>query len=66
MKKLNKLQINPDRLMKNEELTSLKGGNTYRSACLGYGNIFDVTADSLTEALIALSYVCPAGGSCFE
>ncbi len=26
MKKLNKLQINPERLIKNEELISLKGG----------------------------------------
>jgi hypothetical protein len=66
MKKLDKLQINTERLMKIEELTSIKGGTTYRCACLGYGNIFDVNADSLEDALIALSYVCPAGGSCFE
>lgn len=27
MKKINKLQINPDKLMKNEELLNLKGGD---------------------------------------
>jgi hypothetical protein len=27
MKKLNKLQINPERLMKNEELLTLRGGS---------------------------------------
>ena len=32
MKKLGKLQINPDRLMKNEELLILRGGD-YSNCC---------------------------------
>jgi hypothetical protein len=35
MKKLNKLQINSDRLMNNEELLTLKGGSALK--CLYYG-----------------------------
>jgi hypothetical protein len=44
MKKLNKLQINPERLMKNEELTTLRGGygsikcysEGWIPGCMGY------------------------------
>lgn len=66
MKKLNKLQINPEKIIKSEELINLKGGNWYRCACGGYSNIFNVEADSIDQALVILSYVCPGSGSCFE
>lgn len=38
MKKLNKLHINSDRLMRNEELVKLRGGyDTCDCVCFGYG-----------------------------
>ena len=66
MKKLNKLQINPEKVMKNEELINIKGGNTYQCACTGYSNLFPVTADSMGDALMGLSYICPGSGYCFQ
>ena len=37
MKKLNKLQINSEKLMKNEELTTLRGGYGGYGACDAHG-----------------------------
>lgn len=34
MKKINKLQINPEKLMKNEELKALRGGGMFLLALL--------------------------------
>lgn len=65
MKKLNKLQINPNRLMKNEELVSLRGGygegggylevkcgfcDNYTSVCFGvYYHNWDYFAQYVSE-----------------
>ena len=65
MKKLNKLQINPERIIKNDELNVLKGGYTWTCFCTGYDNYFPVTADTIDDALLALSNVCPGSGGCF-
>ncbi len=60
MKKLKKLSINPEKLMKNEELISLKGGydslcGTYRCRCGFTGGYtsseYVIKADSLEAAL---------------
>jgi natural product precursor len=37
MKKLNKLLINAEKLLKNEELTALRGGYDGANCCLCYG-----------------------------
>ncbi len=65
MKKLKKLKINQERIIKNNELTTLKGGGTWTCFCSGYGSFFPVTADTIDEALLALSYICPGSGGCF-
>ncbi|HCI54736.1 MAG TPA: hypothetical protein DFI01_02300 [Bacteroidales bacterium] len=47
MKKLSKLQINPERIMKNEELKILRGGD-YDSGCGNYTEWFcDVHYDGV-------------------
>jgi natural product precursor len=42
MKKLNKLQINSEKIMKNEELTTLRGG--YAGACCTCTNGYAMAA----------------------
>ncbi len=68
MKTIGKLSINPEKVIKNEELMNLKGGTTFRCCCgMGGGNAncFDVEASSCAEANWALTYVCSFGGGCF-
>ena len=49
MKKLNKLQINPDKLMRNEELVALKVG--YSGAYIVYRrDSIDVCAGNVTDS----------------
>ncbi len=67
MKRLSKLSINPEKIIKNEELVNLRGGGEYRCCC-GMGSnadCFDVTADSMEDAMYALTYTCDFGGGCF-
>ena len=69
MKKLEKLQINPEKFMRNEELTSLRGG--YDASficrcgfCTGYtSGCINVSAPTLEEALQAMGGVCQGAGA---
>lgn len=47
MKKLNKLQINSEKIMKNEELTTLRGG--YDGACCTCTNGYAMAASNSAE-----------------
>ena len=70
MKKLSKLQINPERLIKNEELMFLKGGSQNGCTfCLcNCNHIFDAwggTYCSENEIINAIAQHCNNGsGSC--
>jgi hypothetical protein len=55
MKKLNKLQINPEKLMKNEELITLQGGEGNPCTCLCY---------KLIPAYSPLGYLVSETGDC--
>lgn len=61
MKKISKLKINPEKLMKNEELMTLRGGTTYE--CYRYGWMPDgwceqfITYINTTDCGSAL-YIC--------
>lgn len=48
MKKLNKLEINPDKIMKNEDLISLKGGTN--CFCFNGGSICGITGTAGSAA----------------
>lgn len=63
MKKLDKLQINTEKVLKNEELLNLKGGDySYLCRC-GGGSYFFVSADDIWEAInIAYDY-CDYGNT---
>lgn len=64
MKKLNKLQISPEKLMKNEELIHLRGGTNcwcFYGCEPGVGGVCATgTAGSTDECLI----MCHAAGCC--
>jgi hypothetical protein len=68
MKKLGKLNINPEKLMKNEELILLQGGdeNCYYCVCGfvgGYqGACNPVWRNSLEQALIDYNAYCGGSG----
>ena len=69
MKKLNKLQINSEKLMNNEELISLKGG--YGSiACYAFGGFGGCGGGLVTymntPCLSALELCIALGGGCIE
>lgn len=67
MKTLGKLSINPQKVIKNEELINLRGGSSFRCCC-GMGSevdCFDVEADSCADANWAITYICSFGGGCF-
>ena len=49
MKKLNKLQINSEKLMKNEELKTLKGG--YGGCCVCAQNGIHMAASSKNDCM---------------
>jgi len=62
MKKLSKLQINSDRLMKNDELMTLRGGYGGIIICNGegYGCIVPVAwCPSFQEMKVACNIGCP-------
>jgi hypothetical protein len=74
MKKLGKLQINSDRLMKNEELMTLRGGYSsyycwsegFGAGCMGY-IITPINTASCGMALticLELEGACVSGGDC--
>lgn len=75
MKKLGKLSINPEKLIKNDELINLRGGYdeygetfyTYKCKCGftgGYSSqCFDVLADTLTLALQLAGTECNGQGA---
>jgi natural product precursor len=73
MKKLNKLQINSEKIMKNEELIALKGGyggsNTVQVRC-GFSpnytsDCFPVSYDNWDMAAQVISTVCGGAGATF-
>ena len=51
----------------NPDLLADDGGGQFRCCCgMGTtGNCFDVTANSIDDAIWALTYLCPGGGGCF-
>ena len=68
MKKLNRLQINSEKIMKNEELIVLRGGyGSFKCRCGHCDDFttgcFDVNAPTLEDALIACGYVCQGAGA---
>jgi len=74
MKKLGKLQINSDRLMKNEELMILRGGygsyicwsEGWMSGCMGYqlGPINTASCNMALTICLAMGGGCVNGGDC--
>jgi hypothetical protein len=74
MKKLGKLQINPDRLMKNEELMTLKGGygsyECYMGGtwpnCYGFRAYINTASCAMAKDLCFELYSgrCVEGGDC--
>jgi hypothetical protein len=74
MKKLNKLQINPEKLMKNEDLIALRGGETvpvwvrcgfcdnYQSQCFQA----NVDISNWDEVAAVLSALCYPNGVTFD
>jgi hypothetical protein len=50
MKKLGKLEINPGKLMKKEELISLRGGYNWLCYCYNDNNLLGVISDISCEA----------------
>ena len=72
MKKLNKLQINPEKLMKNEELLILRGGYDGPCTCLcknlfsGYifGYLLSPTGNCYEDCRYAFGYEYGNGGTC--
>ncbi len=65
MKKLGKLSINSEKVMKNEELISLKGGYMWTFTCCCYGGgCFDVEVSDYQELYDIVSAHCGSGGNC--
>jgi hypothetical protein len=63
MKKLNKLQIDSDKLMKNAELVTLKGGYDYGfCACKDSANntLCSTYLEYCTDCLVWCTVACPA------
>ncbi len=63
MKKLGKISIKPEKVIKNEELVNLKGG-TYDVGCdsglMCYGNCFDISGSrgECKNVLVGGGFVC--------
>lgn len=73
MKKLNKLQINSERLMKNEELITLRGGygsySCYKegwgSGCMGFITYINTASCAMAfQVCQAYGGFCVSGGDC--
>ena len=58
MKKLNKIQINPERLMKSKELTSIKGGEWYSYVCFVDGGSWSFNMSSVQDNEFAATIEC--------
>jgi len=58
MKKLNKLQINPERLMKNEELMVLRGGYSFVSCRINGVPCWEFEIDSCDYAREVCNSLC--------
>ena len=69
MKKLGKLSISPEKIMKNEELINLQGGydGAYLCRCGFTGgyttDCISVSAPSLEDALQAMHHICQGAGA---
>jgi hypothetical protein len=61
MKKLNNFQINPERLMKNEELMVLRGGYSFVSCRINGGPCWEFEIDSCDYAREVCNSLCGAG-----
>jgi hypothetical protein len=65
MKKLNKLTINPSKVMKNEELVNLKGGYAiaiYKCQCThGEGGIYYISLPCGDPGPISYTHNCSSG-----
>ena len=61
MKKLNKLQINPEKVMKNEELVTLRGGYGGNVNCGGSGPYCKGAIDSCDDETVRwyCNMMCP-------
>lgn len=73
MKKLNKLQINPEKVMKNKELISLRGGygsyacfrEGWGSGCMGFIMYINTAGCDMAEEIChAFGGWCVTGGDC--
>jgi len=66
MKKLGKLTINPEKVIKNEELVNLKGGYGFTCYCYEYGSgsSFYVPAYDLQELYEYVWEECEFGAHC--
>jgi hypothetical protein len=74
MKKLSKLQINPEKLMTNEELITLRGGyGSYvcymwgqRPSCYGFLGYINTASCGMAETICKdlTGGVCVTGGDC--
>lgn len=64
MKKLGKLSINPEKVIKNEELVNLRGGYLYDCWCFGTDEHLQIEAIDLDEARDVTSEHCVYGGYC--
>ncbi len=62
MKKLNRLQINAEKLIKDDELATIKGGEWMRILCNGYGSgcvLDSLWCGNAEEDLRACNIACP-------
>ena len=64
MKKIGKLSINPEKVIKNEELVNLKGGYLFMCTCTGESEGWFVNVNSTPELVAALWNGCEYGGNC--
>jgi natural product precursor len=58
MKKLNKLQVNPERIMKEEELVALRGGYSWLTCRVDGVICWSATIDSCIYAYSVCSDLC--------
>jgi hypothetical protein len=65
MKKLNKLQINSDRLMNNEELITLRGGYDVETGCFQEGWVIGCMGTRLGDTC-SLEECMAIGGHCVQ